>query len=313
MREDPMTDLLHELDPVEDNVIAMPDLMHGRLAELLQAAGAPSQDHELRGELAARTAFRSAAQSWPSRRRLRMRRGPAVVAATTMATMLVATTSLAAASVLPGSAGRAVDGFLGSVGVDIAPPSTPASPQAPDVSGSGAVSAPALHRPGTVHVGCTIGGTTSSGAAAGTVESSSCALTTPAHPKTHVTTKPAPTSSHQATPVAPKAAPAVHHTNSGSGSQGGKTKTPSTPPTTLPGGGTSRGGNQGAGGGNCKGGSTGSTTTTTTTDPTTPTDPTTTTTDPSTTGGGCGHGGHHHGASGGTTTTTTDGTGAATS
>ena len=84
MREDPMTDLLHELDPVEDNVIAMPDLMHGRLAELLQAAGAPSQDHELRGELAARTAFRSAAQSWPSRRRLRMRRGPAVVAATTL-------------------------------------------------------------------------------------------------------------------------------------------------------------------------------------------------------------------------------------
>jgi hypothetical protein len=298
MREDPVAELLHEA-AVDDNVITMPDLTHGRLAELLQAAGGPPQDHELRGELAARTAFRSAVQSWPARRRLRMRRGPAVVAATTVATMLVATTSLAAASVLPGSAGRAVDGFLGSVGVDITPPSTPAAPPAPNVGGPSVVSAPALHATGSVHVGCTIGGTTASGGAAGTVESSSCVLPAPPTTRSHVPTAPAPAATHKAVVAAPKAVPVVHH--AGTGSHSGPNGTPSTPPTTLPGGGTSRGGNLGAGGGKCQGGSTTTTTTTT--------DPTTTTTDPSTTGSGCGHGGHHHGASGGSTTTTTGGTG----
>ena len=302
MREELVTDLALELDDVHDNVISLPDLMHGRLADLIQAAGGPAGDHELRGELAARTAFRSVAQSWPSRRRLRMRRGPAVVAATTVATMLVATTGLAAASVLPGSAGRAVDGFLGSVGVDITSPSTPAAPPAPDVNSTADLSAPALHPVGTVHVGCTIGGTTSSGAVAGTVESSSCALTAPLPSKSHGTTKSTPASAHRSTP-APAAAPVVHSSGSGSGSHPGQSKTPGTPPTTLPGGGTSRGGNQGVGGGKCKGGSTGTTTTTTTTDPIT------TTTDPSTTGSGCGHGGHHHGAPGATTPSSTGGTG----
>ena len=292
MRDDPVAELLFEGD---DNVITMPDLTNGPLAALLQAAGGPPQDHELRGELAARTAFRSVAQSWPSRRRLRMRRGPAIVAATTMATMLVATTSLAAASVLPGSAGRAVDGFLGSVGVDITPPSTPAAPPAPGGGGMSVVSAPALHGAASVHVACTIGGTTASGVAAGTVESSSCVL--PASPTSRgdVPTRSAPAAAHKAAPAAPKATPVVHR--SAPGSHSGPIRTPSTPPTTLPGGGTSRGGNQGVGGGGCKGGST---TTTTTTDPTT-----TTTTLPSSTGSGCGHGGRHHGASGASTTTTT--------
>jgi hypothetical protein len=308
MREDPMSELLHGPGGTDDNVIAMPDLLQGRLADLIAAAGGPPQDHELKGELAARTAFRSAAQSWPSsRRRLRMRRGPAVVAATTMATMLVATTGFAAASVLPGSAGRAVDGFLGSVGVDIAPSSTPAAPSAPGTTGSETVSAPALTRVGTVHVGCTIGGGTPSGSAAGTVESSSCALTAPLPPKTRATTNAVPAVTHRSAPVAPKAAPVAQH--SGPASHPVHSGTPSTPPTTLPGGGTSRGGNQGAGGGNCKGGSSGSTTTTTTSsDPTT----TTTTTDPTTVGSGCGHGGHHHGASSGQSTST-GGTGSSTS
>jgi len=310
MREDPMSDLLRGPGSADDNVVAMPDLLHGRLADLIAAAGGPPQEHELRGELAARTAFRSAAESWPSsRRRLRMRRGPAVVAATTMATMLVATTGLAAASVLPGSAGRAVDGFLGSVGVDIAPSSTPAAPAAPGTTGSETVSAPALTPVGTVHVGCTIGGGTASGSAAGTVESSSCALTAPLPAKSHGTTHTVPAVPHRSTPVAPKAAPVVQHP--GPAPHPVHSGTPSTPPTTLPGGGTSRGGNQGAGGGNCKGGSSGSTTTTTTSaDPTTTT--TTTTTDPSTAAGGCGHGGHHHGASGGQSTST-GGTGSSTS
>ena len=63
MREGSVSDLVG--DGVDDNVIALPDLMHGRLAELLQAAGGPALDHELRGETAARAAFQSAAQSWP--------------------------------------------------------------------------------------------------------------------------------------------------------------------------------------------------------------------------------------------------------
>jgi hypothetical protein len=310
MHDDPMTDLALDLGDVDDNVIAMPDLLHGRLADLIQAAAGPPQEHELRGELAARTAFRSAVQSWPSPRRQRMRRGPAVVAATTMATMLVATTGLAAASVLPGSAGRAVDGLLGSVGVDIAPPSTPAAPAAPEAGDTAVVSAPALHRTGSVHVGCTAGGASPSGAAAGTVGSSSCALKGPLPPGGHVRAVSGPSVSHRSAPAVTKSAPVTHHGGSGShaGANTPATTVPSTPPTTLPGGGTSRGGNQGVGGGGCKGGSTGSTTTTTTTDPTT-----TTTTDPSSTGNGCGHGGHHHGTSGGTTSTSTGGTGTTTS
>jgi hypothetical protein len=303
MREDSVFDLVRERVDVDDNVIALPDLMHGRLADLIQAAGGPAQDHELRGESAARSAFRSAAQSWPSRRWSRMRGGPAVVAATTVATMLVATTGLAAASVLPGSAGRAVDGFLGNMGVHITSPSTPAAPPAPDVTGTSAVSAPALHPAGTVHIGCTIGGTTSSGAVAGTVESSSCALTAPLPPRSHGTTTSSPATVIRSTPVT-KAAPVVHQAGSGSGSHSGQPPTPTTTPTTLPGGGTSRGGNQGVGGGTCKGGPTGTTTTTTTTDPTT-----TTTAGPSAAAGGCGHRGHSHGGSGSTTSPSTGGTG----
>jgi hypothetical protein len=309
MREDPMIDPEDRRSALDDNVVALPDLMNGRLADLLAAAGGPAQDHELRGELAARTAYRAAVESWPSpRRRLRMRRGPAAVAATTMATMLIATTGLAAASVLPGSAGRAVDGLLGSVGVDVAPSSTPAAPAAPGSVGSDAVSAPALHPAGTVHVGCTTGGSAASGAAVGTVGSSSCALTVPLPVRSHSTTSSVASVTPRSTHATPTT-PVVLHTGSGS------TGTPTTPPTTLPGGGTSRGGNQGAGGGGCKGGSTGSTTTTTTsTDPatttTTSTDPAaTTTTDPTTTGAGCGKGGHHHGASGGQTSQSNGGTG----
>jgi len=275
----------------DDTVVALPDLVAGRLADLLAAAGGPAQPHELRGELAARTAFRAAADSWPAPgRRLRLRRGPAVVAATTIAGVLVATGGLAAASVLPGSAGRAVDGFLGSVGVDVGPSSTPAAPAALVPSGSTAVSAPALAHTGSVHVGCTTGGSDATGAAAGTVGRSSCALNVPVPARSHTVTSSTPAAAAPAesmpTPSAPPTkSPGVHH----SGSESGGT---TTPPTTLPGGGTSRGGNQGTGGGGCHNGSGGSTTTTTTsTDPSTTT--TTTTTTPRS---GCGKG--HHGAGG---------------
>jgi|GEM_PF-6588989 len=109
MREGPMIAELISLDDLGgvDNIVAMPNLMNGRLAVLLAAASAPIQEHELRGELAARTAFQAAVSSWPNSKR-RLRRTPAAIAVTTVATMLVATTSLAAASVLPGPANRAV-------------------------------------------------------------------------------------------------------------------------------------------------------------------------------------------------------------
>ena len=35
-----------------DNIVTMPNLMSGRLADMLAAASGPAQDHELRGELA---------------------------------------------------------------------------------------------------------------------------------------------------------------------------------------------------------------------------------------------------------------------
>ena len=293
MHEVPMIDPA-EARGVDDNVVALPDLMNGRLADLLAAAGGPAQEQELGGELAARTAFRSAVQSWPTpRRRPRMRRGPDAVAATTMAALLGASTGLAAASELPGSAGRSVDGLLGSVGVHIGPTSAPAAPAAPGSADVEAVSAPALHPTGSVHVGCTTGGTVSSGVA-GTVGTPSCALTAPLPVRSHVVTS-------SAAPVSPRPTRVIPTKASVHGAGPGTPGTPSTPPTTLPGGGTSRGGNQGVGGGGCKGGSTGSTTTTTTTDPSSASSTSTSTTDATTTGAGCGKGGHHHGASGGQT------------
>ena len=140
MREDPMTDLLRGHDDVDDNVIAMPDLLQGRLAELSRRPVGPPQDHELRGELAARTAFRSAAQSWPTRRRLRMGRGPGRCRRHHDG-------HDARRHHQPGRCIRAArlrpvvrsTGFLGSVGVDITPPSTPAAPPAPDGNGTAAV------------------------------------------------------------------------------------------------------------------------------------------------------------------------------
>ncbi len=135
------------------------------------------QEHELRGELAARTAFQAAVSSWPNSRR-RLRRTPAAIAVTTVATMLVATTSLAAASVLPGPANRAVDGILGSVGVDIGPPATP--PTAPGTGGSAAVAPTptALGRAGVTHVGCSAGNA-GSGSASGSIQTASCTINAP--------------------------------------------------------------------------------------------------------------------------------------
>ena len=118
----------------------------GRLADLRPGAAATAaQDHELRGELAARTAFRAAATTWPKpRRRSRGRRTPAVVAASTMAGLIVATTGLSAASVLPGPAVRTVHGILAQVGVDVGTSGAPTSAMdpAPSAGSSGASARP---------------------------------------------------------------------------------------------------------------------------------------------------------------------------
>lgn len=49
-----------------DNVVSLPNLMGGRLADLLAAASGPAQKHELGDELEARAAFRSVSVSWPA-------------------------------------------------------------------------------------------------------------------------------------------------------------------------------------------------------------------------------------------------------
>jgi hypothetical protein len=321
MREDPTvgTDDTLELVSNGDNIVTLPNLATGRLADLLAAASGPAQDHELRGELAVRTAFVAASDAWPSTRR-RFRRTPAVLAVTTVATMMVATTGLAAASELPGPAGRAVQGILGTVGVTLQAP----TPAAPVPTPTATVTAPSSysqgwsHHVGSVRRGCASGNTPT----AGSVETASCTITVPGHAASTTPTAPRPVAqAHASAPVRTRGgsgstgagggtagggAAGQHHggaPGTGSGSSGG-TGTP-------PGGGTTRGGNQGGGGGTCAptGGGT-----TTTTDPGTPTtapggtttdpsgtDPTPT--DPTPTDPACGghKGGHHHGGSGGST------------
>ena len=332
MREDPMI-----LDAgalgfgvADDNVVALPNLTSGRLADLLAAASGPGQSHELRGESEARATFLAASGAWPTPRR-RLRRTPAVLAVTTVATMMVATTGLAAASQLPGPAGRAVQGILGSVGVSLAPaaPSgTPAPAGSPGgAPGSGAQAPAGTHRVGPSGTTCVINGTPT--ATTGGIQTASCTLppaprTTPVAGVAAASTTPgalavAPASTR--TPVA-AAAPAVHVPRVGT-HQGGLAGGIGAGGQGSIGGGTTRGGNKGGGGGSCgtggSGGSTGGTTpsgpvgtsatTAGSTDPAS--DATTPTTATTAAAAGCGGhtGGHHHSGSGGTGTGGTGATG----
>ncbi len=309
MREDPVvTGGTTFSAGVDDNVVALPNLTSGRLADLLAAASGPAQEHELRTEHEARAAFRTVSGSWPAARR-RLRRTPAVMAVTTVATMLVATTGLAAASQLPGPAGHAVQGILGSVGIT-SPPTTPApavhvAVPAPVVT-SGPPALSGARRLGVTHGGCTVGGA-ANGATAGGIQTASCTIRM-ARPGTATAAAPATTATigtrHAVTPVVHASPGGAHQV----GDTGGGTTTGSGGGT--PGGGSSRGGNLGGGSGTC-GTGTGATGETASTTTTTEPGATTTTTDPSSTAAACGgHGaGHHHGtgsgATGGSTTTTT--------
>ena len=280
------------------NVVALPNLRSGRLADLLAAASGPGQAHELVGEPEARAAFRAVSASWPTPRR-RNRRTPAVLAATTVATLMVATTGLAAASELPGPAVRAVQGLLGSVGVTINP--TPAvgtgSPVAPPtaVVPTTAPPATAAHQPaGTRHVGgargvCVVpdGG---SGATGGGAVTASCTVSS---------------GHHLSAPVAPfrasrPAAPAVVRpttTSRGIGptgalhqgtKAGGQGSASDSVPVVVAGTGSTRGGNLSGSGSTCP-------SATSTTDPaTSTTDPATSTTDPGRSASGCRTRAVHH-------------------
>ncbi len=226
MREDPLVTVDDALGSgvTDDNVVALPNLLSGRLADLLAAASGPAQDHELRGELEARTAFRGASVAWPTARR-RFRRTPAVLAVTTVATMMVATTGLAAASQLPGPAGRAVQGLLGSVGVTIALPAPSGSTTGASATGASAtgasaagasvsaapdsgVSTPAVtHSVRNTHIGC-VSGSTASGVTTGGIQTASCTKSV-AQGATPVVRTAAPSTAPHA-PVRTPAAPVVH-------------------------------------------------------------------------------------------------------
>jgi hypothetical protein len=114
-------------------IVSLPNLVHGRLADLVAAAAASGRPEELAGECLARATYRVLSASWrPTRRRLVGT--PAMVAVVSAASLLLATTGLAAASDLPAPATTVVAGILGSVGWRVGPqpaaPTASASPSA---------------------------------------------------------------------------------------------------------------------------------------------------------------------------------------
>lgn len=104
-----------------DNLVTLPDPSSGRLADLIASAGAPGQSYELNWEFGARTAFNTESLAWSDGRR-RLHRSPAIVAVIAVASLLVTTTGLAAATGLPGPAARVVDHVLRHIDLTIQPP-----------------------------------------------------------------------------------------------------------------------------------------------------------------------------------------------
>ena len=109
------------------NVVELPNLVTGRLADLIASATVPGERHELRGEEAIREAFRSEVESAPRVQRQWWRR-PAIVAAASAASIMIASTSLAAATGVPAPVAHIVDrvlGHAGNTGTGINPTGTP--------------------------------------------------------------------------------------------------------------------------------------------------------------------------------------------
>jgi hypothetical protein len=101
-------------------VVELPNVVRGRLADLIAAVSAPGLPDELVGEDRARSMFESASATWPKRGHLRRPVRAAVVAAS-VASLFATTTALAAASDLPAPAARVVDGAFHQVGISVGP------------------------------------------------------------------------------------------------------------------------------------------------------------------------------------------------
>ena len=143
--------LLHSRQASAEKVVELPNLVTGKLRSLIESASAAGTPRELVGEQDARVAFRSEVARWPKTRRFRWR-NPAAVVVATSASLLIATSSLAAATGFPAPAARVVDKVLSQVGITDQPAS-PGGSSAPNVApempstpgGSPAASGSAIH------------------------------------------------------------------------------------------------------------------------------------------------------------------------
>jgi hypothetical protein len=236
-----LSTLLPDADVVweGDNVIELPNLVSGPLAELLAAAGAQGHPRELAGEATMRHEFQVAASEWPSSHR-HPRRASAMFAASLVAGTILATTGLAAATGLPLPTTHLVDQAITQINQDLASP--PASVARPGVI-------PFRHHP-VVHGGTTVhalrhvavtstsaclSGTTAAGGSAGSCLPARSAV---------------PTASGSATASAGTVTAAMRatHTSKTTATKSGTHKTTKGGTHKTGGGGSSRGGNHGKGG-----------------------------------------------------------------
>jgi len=109
------------------NVLDFPNIMSGQLADLIAAASAPAQPDELGGD--PRFGVPSGRSKILVGSPRRLRRSPAIAALAAVASLIVGSTSLAAATGVPAPAARIVDQALHHVDIDIHLPG--ANPGAP--------------------------------------------------------------------------------------------------------------------------------------------------------------------------------------
>ncbi len=129
-----------------DGVVELPNLVEGRLADLLAAASAPASPRELQGLDNARSLFDSVSKEWPKSRRLRRSTRVAVVGVSVIS-LFGATTALAAASALPPPATRAIDGALQHLDINVGPSAPTVSNANPHPSVTGSPAVVATHGP----------------------------------------------------------------------------------------------------------------------------------------------------------------------
>ncbi len=232
------------------NVIELPNLVSGPLAELLTAAGAEGHTFELAGEATMRGEFRMAAAEWPSSRR-HPRRASAACAASLVAGMILATTGLAAATGLPLPTTHLVDQAITQINHDLASPPAPVTLTGLRPGVSPVRHHPVVHGGTTVHALRQVPEASRSACPSGTTAAGGAARTCLPDPAV------VPTASRSATASAGTVtasltgtrAPKTTATRSGTHktSKGGTHKTGG-------GGGSSRGGNHGRGGKHGRGG-----------------------------------------------------------